>query len=156
MTNYAKGLIARQRTQAQFPYLIAIEHEELGNYYYTNSAEDIIFEGQTYTASTFSVQPPEKNSSSIGNASLTISAVDQFWIEKIRSTQKVAKLHFMAKIKYNGTGAALLETLEENTFALRKASWNDVYISWEMVFDEIQTYVFNNEICNSAIAPGVA
>jgi len=102
MTNYAKQQMLRRETQARFPYLIEIHHfTESGAeniYRYANTDEDVTYNNATYTASCFSITPSEKTSSGFSDAKLTISAIDQEWIVKIRETQKRAKIIFTASI----------------------------------------------------------
>jgi hypothetical protein len=156
MTEYAQREIARRNTQAKFPVLIKIEHEELGDFYYANSDQDIIYDGNTYYASVFSLEPPDKDGDKVGNARITISAIDQIWIQRIRSTQKPARLYFIAAILYDKNGNIQVEKLEENSFILRSASWNEIAISWEMVFDENMTILLPAEDCTVLTCPGCA
>lgn len=103
---------------------------------YANCDEDIEFEGNTYQASLFSLQPPEKKQDSIGNASITISAIDQKWVERIRNTKYRAEIRFIAVIVYDENGTRFVENIEDYTFVLTTADWDDVGIKWTMVFDE--------------------
>jgi hypothetical protein len=156
MTNYAQREIARRNTQAKFPILIKIEHEELGNFYYANSDQNILYENQTYLASVFSLKPPDRDGDEVGNAQITISATDQTWIQRIRSVQKPATLHFMAVIQYDNSGNIQLEKLEENSFVLRMASWNETTISWDMIFDENMSILLPAEDCTALTCPGAS
>jgi hypothetical protein len=159
VTPYAQSLVARQRTRAKFPYLIEIAHPDYEMpWRYANSDTDIDYGGHTYQSALFSLRPPDRDGGKIGNASLSISAVDQYWIEKIRAAQKPAALRFIAVIVYDGQDGTSItpEPLEENIFTLRKAGWNEVTITWEMIFDETQSYILNSETCNGATTPGCA
>jgi hypothetical protein len=156
MTNYAQREIARRNTQAKFPALIEITHDDMGPFRYANSDQDIMYDGQTYLASVFSIEPPDKDGDKIGNARITISTIDQEWIERIRSTQKPAKLRFVATIVYDKDGKVEVEKLEENSFTLRSASWNEIAISWELVFDENMTILLPAEDCTVLTCPGCA
>jgi hypothetical protein len=157
MLPFSQLQIARKRTHAKFPYLIEITHPDYGVFRYANADEMVMCDGNNYQPATFSIQPPERNGGKIGNASLSISAVDQFWIEKIRGTQKPADIRFIAVIVYDkDNGEVVVEPLEENRFTLRKASWNETAITWEMIFDDTQSYILNSELCDSATAPGIA
>ncbi len=78
-----KRLVA-QRTAAKFPYLIKITHPDYpAGIFYANASEDITYDGNIYNRATFSIQPPDRDGSKIGDATLTISAIDQVWIEKV-------------------------------------------------------------------------
>jgi hypothetical protein len=155
MNFYAQKEIARRSTQAQFPFLIEIAHEDMGSFYYANADENIAYGGQTYLSAVFSLQPPDRDGSRIGDAQLTISAVDQQWTLKIRSTQKPAKLRFIAAIVYQKDGSVWVEPIEENEFTLRAASWNEIAIVWNLVFDENMAILLPSEDCTALTCPGV-
>jgi hypothetical protein len=146
--------IASQRTAARFPYLIKITHPDYPDMFFANSSQDITYKSDIYNAATFSVQPPDRDGSKIGDATLTMSAIDQVWIEKIRGTQKPAKLQFIAVIVYDQGSTIGIEPLEENSFTLRAASWNELAITWNMVFDEVQSILIPSDLCNAQTAPG--
>jgi hypothetical protein len=156
MTNYAQREIARRNTQAKFPLLIEITSDDIGSLHYANSDQDIIYEGDIYYASIFALEPPDKDGDKIGNARITISAIDQEWIYRIRSTQKPARLRFIAVIIYGDNGNYQLEKLEENSFTLRSASWNEIAISWDLIFDENMTILLPAEDCTALTCPGCA
>ena len=156
----AQKLLASQRKLAQFPYLIKITHKEDSSFpmYFANSSEDITYEGNIYNAASFTVQPPDRDGSKIGDAALTISAIDQFWIQKIRQNHKPAKLHFVAVIVYNDeqTGIEGVEAMEEITFTLRAAGFNETSVTWTMVFDENMAVIVPADTCNAMTTPGCA
>lgn len=139
MRESAKQRLVRLNTQAEFPYLIEVTYYNKDGgveiYRYANSDNNISFEGNVYESSCFSLQPPEKTQTSIGNASITISAVNQEWIRRIRDTQKRAKLRFIATIVYDENGEQFVEAMEDYEFTLTEAKWNDITISWTMEFD---------------------
>jgi hypothetical protein len=156
MKNNIQREIARRNTHAKFPVLIKITNDDLGDFYYANSDQNIDYDNHTYLASVFSLEPPDKDGDKIGNARITISAVDQEWIQRIRTTQKPAGLHFIAAILYDNNGKMQIEALEENSFTLRAASWNEIAISWEMVFDENMLILLPAEDCTVITCPGCA
>jgi hypothetical protein len=156
-----KRQLTQQRTAASFPCLIEITYTDWFSnqeriLHYTNASEDITFEGDIYNAAAFSIQPPDRDGSTIGDATLTISAVDQAWPEKIRGTQKPAKLRFIAVIVYQEGSIAGIELLEENSFTLRAASWNETSVSWAMHFDENMAVIVPAEKCNAQTTPGIS
>jgi hypothetical protein len=157
MTPKAEQLIARQETYAEFPFLIKVTHPLYpAPLYFANSDGDIAYGGNVYKAAYFTITPPDKDGSKIGDGQLTISAVDQFWIEKIRTTQIPAKIKFMAMIVYKDGEVLGAEPMEEMSFTLRAVNWNEIEITWAMVFDE---NIAINVPCDKATAlkcPGVA
>jgi hypothetical protein len=157
ISDFSKRLLTRQRTAASFPCLIEVTHPNYpAGLFYTNASEDIEYGDKTYHAAAFSVQPPERDGSKIGDATLTMSAVNQAWIEKIRETQIPAKLKFIAAIVYKEGTIAGLEPLEENSFTLRAASWNEISITWSMHFDENMAIVVPAEKCTAQTTPGIS
>jgi hypothetical protein len=158
MTPVAARKISRQRiTDANFPYLIKITHPEYAPMLYVNAPQDVRYADENYTAASFSIQPPDRDGSKIGDATLTISAVDQVWPEKIRGTQVPARIQFIAVILYEENGSfAGIEALEENSFTLRGATWNETTVTWRMVFDENMSIMVPAEKCNAMTCPGCA
>jgi hypothetical protein len=151
----AQKLLASQRIMANFPYLVKITHNNM-DYYYANSSNNITYKGDIYNASSFSIDPPDQDGAKIGNATLTMSVVDQVWIERMRSTQIPAKLQFIAVIVSDESGASGIEALEENSFTLRAANWNELAVSWEMSFDERMANIITSVKCTPQITPGCA
>jgi hypothetical protein len=156
MTNFVKKQLAAQKTAAAFPYLIKITHDEFPDMLYVNASQNITYAGDIYNAASFAIQPPDRDGSKIGDATLTISAVDQVWIEKIRATQKPAKLQFMAVMVYEEGAVSGIEPLEENQFTLRNVSWNDLAITWSMSFDENMAVLAPVDTCAAQTTPGCA
>ena len=156
MTPKTQKILASQRT-AKFPYLIKISHVDYIDMYYANSNEDIVYNNITYKAALFSIQPPDKDGAKIGNATLTISAIDQYWIERIRRITTPAELQFMAVIVYDDQGGYEgVESLEENGFTLRASDWDEFSIKWEMSFDERQANIITSIRCTPFTASGCA
>lgn len=157
ISNKAKQQILRSKTSAKFPFLIEITHEVYGTYRYINADRDIEFEGNTFTAASFSILPPKKDGADITNATLSISDIDQTWIEKIRSTQKKATIRFIAAFVFNNEGTVIIEALEDMEFKLVNATWGETgVINWTMVYDTILDI---NIPCDSATfskVPGVS
>jgi len=152
-------LLAMQRKIARFPYLIRIDHEDdpVFPLYFANSDETITFEGNIYNPANFTIDPPSRDGDKIGDATLTLSAIDQFWIQKIRSTQKPAKLLFLAVIVYNENNEIeSVEPMEEISFTLRVARFNEISITWSMVFDERMAILVPADTCNAMNTPGCA
>jgi hypothetical protein len=150
-------LLADQRTFAKFPYLIKITHPEYPDMLYVNSPDNILYKSDIYNSAVFTVQPPDLDGPKIGAASLTISAVDQVWIEKIRQTQVPAELQFIAAIVYDEQGGYEgIEPLDVNNFTLRAAQWDEKSITWDLSFDERQAFIITSIKCAPQAAPGCA
>lgn len=139
LSAYAKQQMLRMETQAMFPYLVEItvpNDTENEIYRYANTSEDVIFEDNTYTASCFKITPPEKTESTIKDAKITISAIDNFWIEKIRETSTRCSIRFVAIIQYEKDNSKYIEKIDDINFMLTNASWTESTIEWTMKFDD--------------------
>ncbi len=157
LSAFSQRQLAAQRTAAKFPYLIKITHPDYpAGIFYANASEDITYDGNIYNRATFSIQPPDRDGSKIGDATLTISAIDQVWIEKIRNTQIPAKLEFIAALVYEEGAISGIEPLEQNSFTLRSVSWNETTITWQMSFDENMAVNVPIDECNAMTCPGCA
>lgn len=133
----AKCEMLKRETFAMFPYLIEITLNNGTIYRYSNSDDDITFENNVYTGACFSISPPDMSESTIGNGTLTISAIDQEWIKVIRQESKRARIRFVASIVYDdNNGIETVEAIEDTSYILTEANWNDTQISWLMVYDE--------------------
>lgn len=156
----AKQQILRQETQARFPYLIEItqylDDDTTNVYRYANCDEDIEYNDKVYKAGYFSLQPPEKKSDGLGNAKLTISAIDQEWIARIRSTSKRAKIKFIAVIQYLNDNKMDIEPVEELEMTLTQAQWDSNVIQWTMIFDDLNEISMPLDIINNTICPALA
>lgn len=153
----AKQEMLRMETFAKFPYLIEVSHEDYGVMRYANCDQDVTYNGNVYQASCFSINPPDRTNTSISDGTLSFSSVDQEWIMKIRSTQKRAKIKFLACIIYDRqNNIEGIETIEELDFTLTKCSWNDTVIQWTMVFDEDMNLVIPCDVASPLKTPGVA
>lgn len=150
----------RMEAQARFPYLIHISNEDYGDFYYANFSKSITFNNQTYSPSWFEFNPPERTESSIGNASITISALpDSYgnsWIEKIRGTQNRSTIEIVGAIVYNEDDEIEVEATENMTFTLTSVSWNDATITWQMIFDDDMNIKIPCDLCTSTVTPGCA
>jgi hypothetical protein len=157
MNAKAQQAIARMETYAKFPFLIQIIHATLGTFRFANSEEDIIYNGEVYKAAYFSIDPPDKDGSKVGDGLLTMSAVDQLWIERIRSTQIAAKIKFIAAIVYEDSVIAGVEQiLDEMDFTLRSVNWDKITITWVMTFDERMRNIVPCDKATALKCPGVA
>lgn len=138
MTPNIQNLLVQNDVPASFPFLIEIwKPSEPSNIErYVNASDDKEFEEHTFTASYFTVQPPEKTESGVKDATITLSTIDQTWIEKVRTTQERYKIRFVAVIDYDDDGTESIEALDDITFTLTNATWAETTIQFTMKFDE--------------------
>lgn len=143
MTNLVQSKLVKTEIQASFPYLIEIwqknDTAKKNCYRYANSSSDKIFENNVFAAAYFKCTPPEKTDSGVKDAKITISNIDMEWIEKIRDFNADSdrySIRFVAVIDYDDNGEEYIETLDDITFTLANADWNESTIEWTMKFDE--------------------
>ena len=133
-----QNLLVQNDVPASFPYLVEIWKPSAPSNIerYVNASEDKTFESHTFTASYFTVQPPEKTESGVKDATITLSTIDQTWIEKVRSTQERYKIRFVAVVDHDESGSEIIEPLEDIIFTLTNATWAETTIQFTMKFDE--------------------
>ena len=124
-------------SDALVPYLIEITNEDLGVFRYTNLDSAVEYDGKVFSPAYFELSPPEKTEGAIGNAKISISAVNQEWIARIRSTQRRSTLRLVHCVVYTERGEVRVEGIEDTMFTLTNADWDDAAISWEMEFDDV-------------------
>lgn len=141
-------------TEALTPYLIEIYNEDYGYFRYCNVDGDVTYENHVFSPAFFQIDPPEKTESGIGNAKITISAVDQEWIERIRGTQKRSDLRLIPCVIYENNGSIAVESVEEIRFKLTSANWNETTISWEMEYEDVLQINVPCDVADSLNMPG--
>ena len=137
LSNKGKSKLLGMTTEALTPYLIEVTNPDLGTFRYTNLDSSVEFEGHTFTPAFFELSPPEKTDGQVGNAKITISAVDQEWIVRIRTTRKKSSLRMISCVVYEDAGNVTVEPVDEIPFALTLVDWDEVSISWDMEFDDV-------------------
>ena len=140
MTNVAKQKLTRTETDASFPYLIEITYKDkegtVHTERYVNADEAKEYNDETYAPISFSVTPPSMDNTSVTDGKLSISDIDNNFIEKVRDTQERMKCVFVAVIDYDSSGNEVIEEMETMSFILVKASWNETELSFNMLFDD--------------------
>ena len=138
MNPIVQNLLVQNDVPASFPFLIEVwkPSDPTNIERYVNALEDKEFEGNTFTASSFKVQPPQKTESGIKDATITISTIDQEWIVKVRTSSERYKCRFVAVIDYDDDGTETIEALDDITFTLTNATWQETTMQFTMKFDE--------------------
>ena len=138
MNQIIQNLLVQTDVPASFPFLIEVwkPSDPTNIERYVNASEDKVYDEHTFTASSFKVQPPEKTESGIKDAQITISTIDQTWIEKVRNTNERYKVRFLAVIDYDDDGTETIEPFDDITFTLTNATWQETTIQFTMKYDE--------------------
>ena len=157
LSNKARQQILRQQMIAMFPYFIEIS---LGGEtsYFVNADEDKVFGGRTYTACAFSIKPPDRTESSIGDGKITFSAIynNREFIKKVRMNSERGTIRVVGAIVYSADGTDEgTEPIFDTEFMLTDASWNDDEISWTMRFDDGMAIVMPCDVMDEIVCPGV-
>ena len=160
LSNKAKQQILRQRMHAMFPYLIKISFPSAGTFRYANVDDDLVYNGETYTACTFNINPPDKTESKIGEGKLTFSAIYNSgeWIRKIRDcpSDERGTIEIIGAIIYTADSIVDgIEPIYDLEFSLTEASWGDEEISWTMKFDDGMDIVMPCDVMDEITCPGV-
>ena len=157
LSNKAKQQILRQQMCAMFPYFIEITSDNVV-YRYVNADDDMVYDNNTYTACYFSITPPEKTESRIGDGKITFSAIynNREWVKKIRNTTTRASIRIVAAIIYTAEGVANgIEPIYDTEFELCEASWDDESISLTMKFDTGMDIQIPSDKMDEIVCPGV-
>ena len=138
MNPFVQNLLVQNDVPASFPFLIEIwkPSDPTNIERFVNADSDKEFEGNTFTASYFVVQPPERTENGVKDATITLSTIDLSWIERVRTTQERYKIRFVAVIDYDDDGTEEIEALDDITFELINATWAETTIQFTMKFDE--------------------
>lgn len=158
MTRTAKLLMEKMEIQAKFPYLIEVTYNKNNGtseiLRFANTDEDVTFEGHTFTAGFFRLTLPERTTSGFTDASITISAVDQTWVERIRTSNKRSTIRFIAVIEHYENGTTI-EPIEDMEFVLTNANITETTIQWTMKFDDLFDIKVPYDECNDRVCPAL-
>lgn len=142
MTPKSKKEILKQQTRAKFPYLIEITLPDNEVYRYNNTDDNITYENNVFSSAYFYLTPPKENNGVLSDTTISISAIDQEWIKKIRkipANSPRATIRYVAMIKYDEGNNSYLDPCEDNIFYLSNANWNDYTITWSMTLDDVMS-----------------
>lgn len=137
LTNRGKSKLVGMQSEAFVPYLIEINSPDFGIFRYTNIDSEVTFEGHAFTPAYFEISPPEKTEGAVGNAKISISAVNQEWIVRIRDGDQQSRLRLIHVLIYEEGGQIKVESIEDTDFSLTNADWDDASISWDMEYDDV-------------------
>lgn len=115
------------------------KNQENGHMRLINSDTAVMYNGNKYLPAYFSCSLPQEDGKKIGNASITISAIDQRIIQIIRSITQQPKCvieSVYAKMKTEDDHTVFVfKKLNKYEFAMSSVSWNESTADWTLVFD---------------------
>jgi len=127
-----KDLMASS-SECTYITLIDIWHKELGTVlHFCNNTVDITYDGDVYTAASFTFDPPDNKSGESGSSKLSICIVDQQLIGIMLSLSSPPSL--MAHTILN-TSENVAEKLEEWEFKLRNISWDSLVMTGDLIYE---------------------
>ena len=161
ITNKSKNKITKQNVDARFIHLVDVWHEDVGHFLYTDSDEEIFYDGQTWGKYDIDVVRPEVTSTGVSNGSISISSVDQTWIERIRNLNAVPgnerfKARLIGIMEYEEGNETVQECLFDENYMLSDANWDGTTLSWTMIYDDNWAINIPVITCNSLVAYGIA
>lgn len=151
MNEKLKKELLKNRKTSLYPYLVHINNEDFGDFYFTDYYNSVTYDEKTYESANFQITPSERTQSGIGNAQFSFSVVDQKWIEKIRNTQKRSTINVISVIIYDDN---TVEPIEENNFVLTSINWDESSAIWDMVFDDRMDILIPCDVINGLNCPG--
>ena len=89
------------------PYLIKMYHPDYGSLYFVNNNEDIVYNSQTYSASTFNYTPPQTIGGVLKNGQLEITAIDNSVINIIDNADELFEITAVGVLNDDGTVTAM-------------------------------------------------
>lgn len=150
--------IYRLETSAMFPALLKISYtidSVPGQLRLVNNTEDMVFEGETFSAASFKYTAPKHTDKKVGNGTLSISCADQKIIEIIRSIKDRAQAEVVAAFYYD-QGTIVFEGLEEWKFDLTKVTWDEIVATWQMEYDNRMSLLVPCDKMTAQKCPGIA
>lgn len=155
MTPVSQQKMVQMETYAEFPYLIEITEPNGTVHRYANSSKDITFEEHLFESTFFTLSPPERTQEGIKDATITISTIDQTWIEKVRNNQERFRIRFIAVITYDENNNPVVEKIDEINFVLTRANWNQNTLQWTMKYDDWMDINIPITKCTAYVTPAI-
>ncbi|MBQ0111955.1 MAG: hypothetical protein KBT03_02385 [Bacteroidales bacterium] len=135
----------QQNTDGNLPFLMDIEHDDIeweddalgqdkGHLRLINDSVTVKYQGNKYLPSFFSFVMPSEDGKTVGNTSVTISAIDQRIIKVIRNIKDKPKVTFVALFARKDN-TVVFSKLFKYTFEMNSVSWDGVSAKWNLVFD---------------------
>ena len=141
------------QTNAVLNEFLTITHPDLASpIYVVNNTQAIIRGGHTYLPFAFKVDLPTDKDGSIGNAKLTIDAVDLSIITAIRSISSRASVGIV--IALAGSPDATPEC-NLGTFSWKNLIYNRTTVSGDLSYDDILDTLIPNDTFTPIYVPGV-
>lgn len=157
--------LLRPDTDGSIPVLLDIYHkdiewgdldneQEAGHLRLINANYSVKYNGHSYMSSVFTFSPPQEDGKKVGNANITISAIDKRIIEIIRSvsSKPVATIEAFFVKNDNEVSFSRLFNYE---FEMTSVSWDGISAKWNLVFDPVSILNIPRDLATQARCPAV-
>ena len=135
-------------TDGSIPILLDVQSDEIvwddndteqeyGHLRLINCPTPVRYNGHKYLPAYFAASLPEEDGQKVGNASLTISAIDQRIIQIIRSITTQPKCVIESLFAKMNDDTFVFRKLNKYEFVMDSVSWDDVSAKWELIFDPV-------------------
>ena len=114
----------------------------------------VTYQGKRYIPARFEFTMPEEDGKTIGNASLTISAIDSRVVQMLRSIEVASEVTIVAAFAINGTTVQFcpLETLK---LKMNGVSYNRTTAQFNLVFKDVLKLNVPRDIATKDRTPSV-
>lgn len=89
------------------PYLIKMYHPDYGSLYFVNNNENVSYNSQTFSASTFKYTPPQTIGGVLRDGTLEITAIDNSVIDIIDTSDELFEITAIGVLNDDGTVTAM-------------------------------------------------
>jgi hypothetical protein len=132
ISSTAKKEIFASQTGAAFLSVLQISHSQINTIYLVNNMEDVVYDGNTYTAYAFKFEPPKDKEGGVQNSRLVLPNVDRTILTAIRSlTSALTVSAAVIMIMPNGTGSKEAGWWD---FDLKNISYDALTISGDLIY----------------------
>lgn len=140
-------------TDGSIPVLMDIEHEDInwgnikdkdgslgdleqenGHLRLINASYSVKYQGKKYLPAYFAFTMPSEDGKTVGQTSVTISAIDQRIIKIIRSIENKPTVTFVALFSRKDSTVSFSK-LYKYSFEMDSVTWDGVSAKWNLIFD---------------------
>lgn len=144
--------LAQKYLRGSTPILCEISHPYLKeNICLTDNNRKIEYEGKTYLPSTIKAKLPDSSEDSTGNATITISVIDQQLIELVRNIDTPPTFKVIACYYEDG----IISRLDGYQFIMTNLSCDAISMTADLTNDLMLEYAFPNGESTTITTPGI-
>ena len=164
----------KRETDGSIPVLMDIEHDDIdwgeiersdgtvgdleqenGHLRLINAPYSVKYQDKKYLPAYFSFTMPTEDGKSIGQTSVTISAIDQRIINVIRSIDDKPTATFVALFARNDSTISFSK-LYKYVFEMDSVTWDGVSAKWNLIFDPAMQVQVPRDTATTLRCPSVS